>query len=208
MSRKITRWPLPLVLGAVLASLATYHWLKPGEVRHGILPVEPGLLYRSGKVPPEKLAEEIRRRGIKSVVNLAGHEHSDEDVCREFGIRYVNFPVGDVWCLCGQQAPGQQDTPPAPMDIEPIWRLMQDPASRPVLIHCTGGIHRTGVVAALYRIRFQGWNADDAIAEMDLFGFESKKSKFDNIKEYLRAHTTQVATLGTALYQKQNADTR
>jgi protein tyrosine/serine phosphatase len=194
MLRCVTRWLVPLTLGAVLASLATVHFMRQRDVRHPVLPIEPGVLYRSGKLSPEKLAEEVRRRGIKTVVNLAGDEHSDEAACQELGIKYVNFPVGDVWCLCGQKSPGQQEAPAGPMDIEPLWRLIDDPQTSPVLIHCTGGVHRTGVVAALYRIRYQGWDAADAITEMDLYGFDSRKQKFDNVKEYLHGFEQQMAS--------------
>lgn len=192
MLRRTARWIVPLAVGATLASLSTYWLLKPGDVRHGILPVEVGVLYRSGKLPEERLAEEIRRRGIKTVVNLAGTEHSEEAVCHELGVRYLDFPAGDVWCLCGQKAPGQKEAPAGPMNIEPLWQLVQDPDARPVLIHCTGGVHRTGVITALYRIRFQGWDAADAIAEMDLFGFESRKTKFQNVLDYLRSSAKEI----------------
>jgi hypothetical protein len=37
-------------------------------------------------------------------------------------------------------------------------------------------------------MRYQGWDAEDAIAEMDLFDFDSHKEKFDNVTAYLRAY--------------------
>jgi hypothetical protein len=43
-------------------------------------------------------------------------------------------------------------------------------------------------VAALYRIRYQGWSAADAIAEMDLYGFDSHKPKFQDVVAYLHRY--------------------
>jgi len=188
MFRRKTHWLLPLTMGALGAALATYAALcptRPGEPI--VLPVEPGVLYRSPQLSAEQLAEEIRRRGIKTVVNLGSDADTDEAVCRQLGVSYVECRVGDVWCLCGQKAPGQEHEPVGPYDLSPLWTLIDDPAARPILIHCQGGVHRTGVVTALYRIRYQGWRPDDAIAEMDLFGFESHKAKFASVLAYLRS---------------------
>jgi hypothetical protein len=182
-----THWLLPMAIGALIAVLGTYAALCPGgPSKPVVLPVDSGVLYRSPQLSAEQLAEEIRSRGIKTVVNLGSHANTDEPVCRELGVAYVECPVGDVWCLCGQQAPGQSEMPAGPYDLTALWRLIDDPVARPVLIHCQGGIHRTGVVTAMYRIRYQGWRAEDAIREIDLFGFESRKSKFDNVTAYLR----------------------
>jgi hypothetical protein len=183
-----THWLLPLTIGALAAGLATYAIVCPREpVKYSVLPVEPGVLYRSPQLSAQQLAGEIRRRGIKTVVNLGSKDAIDEPVCRELGVNYVECLVGDVWCLCGQKAPGQEEAP-APYDLTPLWKLLDDPDSRPVLIHCQGGVHRTGVVSAFYRMRYQGWDADDAITEMDLFDFDSQKAKFDNVRGYLREY--------------------
>jgi hypothetical protein len=183
-----THWLLPMAIGALAALLGTYAALCPnGGINGKALPVQSAVLYRSPQLTGEQLAAEIRRLGIKTVVNLGTHASIDEPVCRELGVDYVEFPIGDVWCLCGQRAPGQIGTPGGPQDLTSLWKRIDDPASQPVLVHCQGGVHRTGVVAAMYRIRYQGWRADDAIAEMDLLGFESHKTKFDNVTAYLRA---------------------
>ncbi len=198
--KAVLRWISAMALGAAIAAAVTYAAMKPPKYRHGVSPVEQGVMYRSGQLEAKELAEEIRRRGVKTVINLGSRTDWDEAVCRELGVRYVDLPVGDVWSLCGAPAPGHEDSPPdAPYDIQAIWKLVDDPASRPVLIHCWGGVHRTGFVAAEYRMRYQGWNPDDAIAEMDLYGFDSHKSKFDNVVEYLRAYPqTNVAKQKTA----------
>src|SRR5438034_384423 len=150
MHRPRLHWLLPMTIGALGGIVGTYAAFVPKETgKYTVLPIERGVLYRSPQLSAEQLAAEVSRRGIKTVVNLGSPASSDEPVCRQLGVNYVECPVGDVWCLCGQQAPGQREMPPGPYDLSPLWKLIDEPASRPVLIHCQGGVHRTGVVTAL-----------------------------------------------------------
>ena len=173
-----------LMLGAALAAAATHHLMRGGDVRHPVTAVESGVLYRSGQLEPDELAEEVRRRGIRTVVNLGSRTNWDVDACRDLGVRYVDMPVGDVFNLCGVPAPGYS-VAPSPYDLTPLWELVSDPRAQPVLIHCWGGVHRTGVVTAFHRIEHQGWTTEDALAEIRLFGFNIDKSKFSDVVDYL-----------------------
>jgi protein tyrosine/serine phosphatase len=47
---------------------------------------------------------------------------------------------------------------------------MADRANHPVLVHCAKGRERTGVLAAVYRITFHGWSAEQAIREAHAHG--------------------------------------
>lgn len=44
---------------------------------------------------------------------------------------------------------------------------------RVVLVHCTAGKDRTGIVVARYRVRKQGWSKDDAFKEWERMGSHS-----------------------------------
>ncbi len=185
--KNVLNYGLPmLVLGLAVASSVTYHFMKPGDVRHPITPIEVGTLYRSGQLDPEDLEEAIRTRGIKTVVNLGSEADTDPAVCSRLGVKYMDLPCGDVFTLTGQPAPGQTEKPPAPYDLGPLWEALEDPSRGPVLIHCQGGIHRTGVVAAMYRIRYQGWRPEEAISEVGQFGFNTNKPKVAPVFNYLR----------------------
>ena len=52
-----------------------------------------------------------------------------------------------------------------------FFRIASDPSRRPLFIHCTHGVDRTGTMAALYRIEAQGWQPSAAFEEMRLLGF-------------------------------------
>jgi len=55
--------------------------------------------------------------------------------------------------------------PPEPEIVESLvaWVHEQRTAGRTVLIHCEAGQNRSGLVTALYLIRFRGYRPDDAI---------------------------------------------
>jgi hypothetical protein len=43
-------------------------------------------------------------------------------------------------------------------------------AGKAILFHCSCGCHRTGRLAAYYRMKYQGWNSADATKEMNEMG--------------------------------------
>ena len=62
---------------------------------------------------------------------------------------------------------------PSAEQVRRFFDLVRDPESRPVYFHCRRGCDRTGAMAALYRIEFDGWSNADAVREMQQFGYAS-----------------------------------
>ena len=60
---------------------------------------------------------------------------------------------------------------------------MLDPAKRPVFVHCALGSDRTGTMMALYRIEADGWTNDEAIREMERFGFHDY---YSDLRRFVR----------------------
>jgi protein-tyrosine phosphatase len=48
---------------------------------------------------------------------------------------------------------------------------MDKEESYPVLFHCKAGLHRTGVMGAIYRMEYNGWSRQDAMRELRAHGF-------------------------------------
>lgn len=188
------------MLGAALTGAAVYHFMKPPRTRHPVTAVESGVLYRSGQLEPAELEEEIKRRGIRTVVNLGSESDWDGAVCEKTGANYKEILVGDVFTVAGVPAPGYEQGPAAPYDLQPLWDLLEDPQSRPVLIHCQGGVHRTGIITAIYRIKHQGWTAVDALAEIRHWDFNIDKEKFAGVVAYLQQ--LEKVNQGTAMAQQ------
>jgi uncharacterized protein (TIGR01244 family) len=129
--------------------------------------VEEGVLYRCGQPAPAELGELIDRHGLKTVVSLRGTrdasdpdgwEQAERQACRGKGVDFVSLP-------CNHK------NPPTAAQVERFLDLVRDIARRPVLVHCRLGQQRTLLFCALYRVLVQGLDADAALREMDVLGF-------------------------------------
>jgi len=151
--------------------------------------VDDGVLYRSGQMSRAGFERVCRERGIGTVVKLR-EANDDKDVaqdtaqqqyCEGHGIAFLRFPQAD-WSPAGGVIPGDAN-------VRRFVDLMADPAvAKPVLVHCFAGIHRTGPLVAAYRMEFNGWANEDAVAEMTSMG--TVRTTFaDNLLTYLRTYT-------------------
>jgi protein tyrosine/serine phosphatase len=119
--------------------------------------VAPGL-YR-GNAPTEQGLDTLKAMGIRTVVNLR-HYHGarEERGCRERGLNYVHIVVAS------SDAPSDED-------VTRFLKIATDPVQQPVYFHCWRGKDRTGVFCAAYRMAVDGWTREEAIGEMEAFGF-------------------------------------
>jgi protein tyrosine/serine phosphatase len=118
-------------------------------------------LYRSGQ-PTEQGLKKLAEMGIRTIIDLRGagpRARREQKLVESLGMRYVNVPLSNL-------------RRPTDAQIERILEVIGDPDARPVLVHCRRGEDRTGVVVALYRILYEGWDAEHAYREMRRFGFK------------------------------------
>ncbi|WP_250847116.1 fused DSP-PTPase phosphatase/NAD kinase-like protein [Aquisphaera insulae] len=118
--------------------------------------VKPGILYRSGQLTGDQLAAAVERYGIRTVVNfqLPGREmKAERELAGKLGVGFVNLPMpGDGF---GEEA-----------QFRKVLEVVDDPARRPVLVHCARGTCRTGSAVAMYRYERDGWTIEDVAAEL------------------------------------------
>jgi tyrosine-protein phosphatase SIW14 len=155
--------------------------------------VDPGVLYRSGQLTTDGFRDAVARTGAKLIINCQD-EFPDPDLwhsfwdrrtiretelCRELGVKYVHL-VPD---LC----PNRTDPTARPRVIDEFLALLDDPANRPALLHCKAGLHRTGVLTAVYRMEFDGWDPAAAVAELKANGFgdTAATAANDYIQQYI-----------------------
>lgn len=112
-------------------------------------------LYR-GAQPTAEGMKNLKELGIRSIVNLRSF-HSDRDEIGDLDLRYFHIYM-KAWH-------GEDE------DIIEFLKIMNAPENHPVFIHCQHGADRTGTIAAIYRIVFQGWSKEEAIKEMVEGGF-------------------------------------
>ncbi len=106
-------------------------------------------VYRCGQ-PDKKGFAELQRMGVREVLNLRNlHSDDDEAENTSLALRRVEMRAADP--QCGK--------------VVEALRIIKD-REGPIAIHCWHGSDRTGLVAAMYRIVFQGWSKDDAIDEL------------------------------------------
>jgi protein tyrosine/serine phosphatase len=144
----------------------------------------------------------IRDYGIKTVVTLrdaviAGQTPPDwkeEQFCDAEEILYVRIRPAHWWASDG--------TVPAERGVRRFLRVMDNPDNYPVLIHCFAGVHRTGAYCAVYRMEYQHWTIDRAIAEMKSYGYINLNDEFD-LLGYLERYQPRWQKGGTAAHTPQ-----
>lgn len=207
------RW----IFGGGIAALVTvapflaYRW----EYTHAkrLREVVPGKVYRSGQMTVEGFVEAVKRYHIRTIINLQD-EFPDPDVlqsyfswrttpeselCKRLGVRYEFLPPD---LIAHRLVPDHR-----PAAVEHFLAIMDDPAAYPVLLHCRAGLHRTGVMTAVYRMEYDGWDKEQAIGELKANGFGefACSSANDYITQYIltyhpgvRVHELSVADPATA----------
>jgi protein tyrosine phosphatase (PTP) superfamily phosphohydrolase (DUF442 family) len=117
--------------------------------------VAPGL-YRGGQ-PDEAGIAWLKSLGVKTVINLR-HYHGDTEGQRvtAAGLRYERIPL-------------ESSDAPERKEVARFLALVNDPALRPIYVHCLHGVDRTGTMMAVYRMEMEGWSNAEAFAEMEFF---------------------------------------
>ncbi len=143
-------------------------WAQPLDSRINLYRMVPNL-YRSA-LPRARDLPELQTLGIATVINF--YQRGDEHWLKNPKVVQVHLPlrtdrIDDV-------------------DVIEVLRSIRQAQSRgPVLIHCKHGQNRTGLVAALYRVIYQHWSKEQALAEMRGGGFGGE-SRMDDAERYLR----------------------
>ena len=130
--------------------------------------------FRGAQPKPEDYRS-LADLGITTVIDLrddpADYEKSSVEA---LGMKYVNIAVVD------KQAPREDQ-------IAQFLKLVNDPATGKFYVHCAGGRHRTGIMGAVYRFNFYGWNYDQVYAEMKQYDFYSSWGHGDQ-KKYVESY--------------------
>jgi protein tyrosine phosphatase (PTP) superfamily phosphohydrolase (DUF442 family) len=148
-----------LVMLIVILSETTAH-LKSVHIDYRFEAIEFGRFYKSGAMPIRKLKHFVHEYGIRTVIDLRNPGTGDELCPEEFeeidsqrrglaeiGVTHAHIPSKQV---------------PEPETLVRFFKVLDDPASYPILVHCHHGTGRAELFTALYRIEYQGWSPEDA----------------------------------------------
>lgn len=140
--------------------------------------------YYRGAQPRGRDYADLATLGVRTLINLTSDdaEPTEEAMTQNAGMRHVQIPM-------------TTHEPPTPAKLAEFLRIVNDPASQPVYVHCVGGRHRTGVMTAVYRMAQDGWTADQAFQEMKQykFGFDFLHPEFKEFVYSYRADPAHTA---------------
>jgi protein tyrosine/serine phosphatase len=125
-------------------------------------------LFRSAQ-PGRADLPDLQALGIKSVITLRSF-HFD-DVFERSGFHVIQYPMSADSVSVS--------------DLVAVLRQFRA-AEKPVLVHCWHGSDRTGFIVAGYRMVYQNWSRESAIAELALGGFGYHEKSYPDITKTLR----------------------
>lgn len=178
MIRAAVPWLLGALVVVTVLGVPGLYYRAWYEHARRLRVVADGVLYRCGQLPAAGFRDAHRKYGFKTVINLQEEARDpllpvsvfkkptvkETEVLADLGVRYV--------CLDGgvlddpRLAPGSR-----PAVIDEFLTIMDKPENHPVLIHCKAGLHRTGLLVAVYRMEYQDRTAGDAMEELKANGF-------------------------------------
>src|SRR5262245_18486055 len=152
------------MLGVFIAAMVTivpvvhFRWVYTHSKR--LREVTPGKFYRSGEMTAAGFREAVARYHFRTSVtlqdqytdpDLAGNyfcssKIKESELCRVLGVRYVYLPPDLI--------PRRRLSTHRPEAYYRLLALLDEPTVYPVLIHCRAGLHRTGVMTAVYRMEY------------------------------------------------------
>jgi tyrosine-protein phosphatase SIW14 len=163
INKTFLRWCACVLLAAVplVASAGTKDIKSPDVVRVRINNF--GKInnnYYRGAQPEDRDYKDLAALGVRTVIDLTRDGRANEQrLVEQAGMKFHRIPM-------------TTSERPSDTAVAQFLKLVNDPASQPVYVHCQGGRHRTGIMTAVYRMTQDGWTADRAYQEMKQYRFE------------------------------------
>lgn len=180
--RWVVAWSVTLL--AVAAALAvwqyrfrTYHFVE----------VQPGVLYRDGVRSMAEFKTACRLANPRTVVMLVDDEEVEEErfqrelaYCRDKGINVVRIPV-------------PLGTTVKTPRVREFLQVMKDSKNHPVLVHCSEGVRRTGMMVAAYQESVLGY--DDDRAKDAVLGFDHSLRTTNGVRAFIDYYDAETKTV-------------
>jgi len=114
-----------------------------------------------GAQPTHEGFEGLAKMGIGIVVDARAGNRTDSEGrdVGKLGMQYVSIP----WHC----------TSPSDDVMVRFLKVIRENPDKKVFVHCRLGKDRTGMMVAAYRMALQNWTADEALQEMQEFGFST-----------------------------------
>ena len=178
------------ILLLVVALLFGGKYVYDMNINHNFETISEGKVYKSGVIPPDELESYVKKYKIKSIVDLrfpgtgddvnnpedaAELEAEKSAVAKIKGLNYFNDGSDQV---------------PTKENLVLFYKIMDNPANYPVLVHCYHGVGRAELYSAVYRIEYENWNKDEARTSTRFLtkwsSFDLGKPKGDFLHNYIK----------------------
>jgi uncharacterized protein (TIGR01244 family) len=165
----------------MLGSLFVLLFLQAPAVQADIPPIRNFLQvneqFCTGGQPRMEHFAKLKANGVKAVLNLRtpGEHRADEEqeAVAKAGLKYFNIPV--VY------------TSPTDAQVDEFLKLTDDPANRPMFIHCTAAI-RVGAFWMIRRAVRDGLTADAALEDARKVGLSNAPHLEEFARKYIASH--------------------
>lgn len=157
--------------------------------------VQDGILYRSGQPDMRDLKRLREVYGVRMLVNLRRMDEQDGSKglslpeeraeTERLGMKFVHMPMDSDEAVDSQ-------------DVRRWLEIVANEDNWPILVHCKRGVDRTGLLAAVYRTKIQGWEPSRALDEAVAERLDPDRNP--HLKAYIlacRANTTAPTTVST-----------
>ena len=151
--------------------------------------VRDGVLYRSSQPSKKALQRLIHDYGIRTVISLRNAKGPGLPVPERWEEPYLRTRRSQIRASVAAALGRRRRSLAAAGEenVHQFLEVMNDPRNHPVLIHCFGGIHRTGAYCAIYRMEFEGWSNAQAINELKACGYTAFEDDWD-ISNYMEQY--------------------
>jgi len=187
---RLKKFPQTLALFALILTLSVVSFAKSSNfpnIKISNFGQMDERFYRGAR-PKDKDYPALAALGIKTIIDLTDNSRSYEQPAVEAaGLRYVNVPLVDKSYPTAEQ-------------VNAFLKVVNDPATGKFFVHCAGGRHRTGIMAAVYRFNHDHWNFDQAYAEMlqyDFYTSNGHGKQKDFIQDYWQQFQASHATVAS-----------
>jgi len=130
---------------------------------------------------------QLKAEGVKTVLNLRqpGEHRADEEraAVEQAGLKYFNIPV--------------DYRNPTDANADEFLRITDDPANRPMFIHCTAAI-RVGTFWMIRRVMRDGFTVEAALEEANKVGLVEAPHLEEFARHYIATHQPAGAAKGVS----------
>jgi protein tyrosine/serine phosphatase len=163
------------VASAILLVGGLYYYFVQKSLPH-FHTVREGVLYRSGQ-PRGPGLEFVRLHGIRTLINVRRPDSDgtaeEKAFAAEKGLNFYNFSIGS----------NHREIDEA---VKRFLAIVADKSNWPILVHCSQGKERSGVLSAIYRIEHDRWSNEQALEETYRLGL--KKGHMPIPENYIKSY--------------------